>query len=54
MSEALGRTVPASKYSPKLQLHTIIGDSKHVKEKDSKIVCEQLYGKAHCHFLEKP
>jgi betaine-homocysteine S-methyltransferase len=53
MSEALGRTVPASRYSPELELHTIIGDSSHVKEKDSQILCEQRYGKAHCHFLEK-
>lgn len=53
MAEALGRTVPASKYSPALELHTIIGDSSHVKEKDSQILCEQRYGKAHCHFIEK-
>jgi methionine synthase I (cobalamin-dependent) len=53
MAEALGRTVPASRYSPKLELHTIIGDSSHVKEKDSQILCEQRYGKAHCHFIEK-
>ena len=53
MAEALGRTVPASRYSPELQLHTIIGDSSHIKEKDSQILCEQRYGKAHCHFLEK-
>ncbi len=53
MAEALGRTVPASKYSPKLELHTIIGDSSHVKEKDSQILCEQRYGRAHCHFIEK-
>jgi betaine-homocysteine S-methyltransferase len=32
MAEALGRTVPASKYSPRLELHTIIGDSMHRKE----------------------
>ena len=54
MAEALGRTVPASRYSPKLELHTIIGDASHVKEKDSLILCEQRYGKAHCHFIEKP
>ena len=53
MAEALGRTVPASRYSPKLELHTIIGDSSHVKEKDAQILCEQRYGKAHCHFTEK-
>jgi len=27
MAEALGRTVPASKYSPQLKLHPVIGDS---------------------------
>lgn len=53
MAEALGRTVPASKYSPQLEMHTIIGDSSHIKEKDSQILCEQRYGKAHCHFMEK-
>jgi betaine-homocysteine S-methyltransferase len=53
MAEALGRTVPASKYSPQLEMHTIIGDASHVKEKDSQILCEQRYGKAHCHFMEK-
>lgn len=53
MSEALGRTVPASRYSPELELHAIIGDSSHVKEKDPQILCEQRYGKAHCHFIEK-
>ena len=54
MAEALGRTVPSSKYSPKLELNTIIGDASHVKEKDSLILCEQRYSKAHCHFIEKP
>lgn len=53
MAEALGRTVPSSKYSPRLEMHTIIGDSSHVKEKDPQILCEQRYGKAHCHFMEK-
>lgn len=53
MAEALGRTVPASQYSPQLGLHTIIGDSSHIKEKDSQILCEQRYGKAHCHFMEE-
>jgi betaine-homocysteine S-methyltransferase len=53
MAEALGRTVPASKYSPQLEMHTIIGDPAHIKEKDSQILCEQRYGKAHCHFMEK-
>jgi betaine-homocysteine S-methyltransferase len=53
MAEALGRTVPSSKYSPRLELHTIIGDPAHRKERNSKILCEQRYGKAHCHFMEK-
>lgn len=53
MAEALDRTVPASEYSPQLEKHTIIGDSSHIKEKDSQILCEQKYGKAHCHFMEK-
>jgi betaine-homocysteine S-methyltransferase len=34
MAEALGRTPPASKYSPALELHPMIG--KNVKEKDQK------------------
>ena len=53
MAEALGRTVPASKYSPQLEKHTIIGDPSHIKEKDAQILCEQRYGKAHCHFMEQ-
>lgn len=53
MAEALGRTVPNSKYSPNLELHTIIGDESHIKERDSRILCEQRYGKAHCHFLTR-
>jgi hypothetical protein len=53
MAEALGRTVPASKYSPQLEKHTIIGDSSYIKEKNAQILCEQRYGKAHCHFMEK-
>jgi hypothetical protein len=27
MAEALGRTVPASRYSPDLSLHPVIGDT---------------------------
>jgi len=53
MAEALGRTVPGSAYSPQLEKHTIIGDASHIREKDSQILCEQRYGKAHCHFMEK-
>ena len=54
MAEALGRTVPASHYSPQLEKHTIIGTASHIKEKDAQILCEQRYGKAHCHFMDKP
>lgn len=54
MAEALGRKVPASAYSPQLEKHTIIGDPEHIREKDSRILSEQRYGSAQCHFLEKP
>jgi betaine-homocysteine S-methyltransferase len=53
MAEVLGRTVPASEYSPRLEMHAIIGDPAYVKERDSQILCEQRYGKAHCHFMER-
>lgn len=53
MAQALGRTVPNSKYSPDLTLHSIIGDKNHVREKDARILCEQRYGKAQCHFLDQ-
>ena len=53
MAEALGRTVPNSKYSPRLELHTIIGDERHRKEKDERVLCEQRYDPAICHFLLK-
>jgi betaine-homocysteine S-methyltransferase len=52
MAEALGRTVPNSKYSPALDQHAINGDEGHVKEQNARILCEQRYGKAHCHFLD--
>jgi len=45
MAEALGRTVPASKYSPRLDMHTIIGDSSHVRERNREILAEQRRGK---------
>jgi len=45
MAEALGRTVPASAYSPKLEMHTIIGDASHIKEKDPHILAEQRRGR---------
>ena len=47
MAEALGRTVPNSKYSPALELHTIIGDESHIKEKNLRILREQRSGKVH-------
>lgn len=53
MAEALRRTVPNSKYSPRLALHTIIGDEGHQKERDARILCEQQYDPAVCHFLLK-
>jgi betaine-homocysteine S-methyltransferase len=53
MAEALGRTVPNSRYSPRLDLHTIIGDDGHKKERDARILCEQHYDPAVCHFLLK-
>jgi betaine-homocysteine S-methyltransferase len=51
MAEALGRTVPNSQYSPRLKLHTIIGDEAHRREKSRRILCEQKYDPAICHFL---
>ena len=33
MAEALGRTVPASRYSPDLSLHPILGEDVQEKEK---------------------
>lgn len=53
MAEALGRAVPNSKYSPRLDLHTIIGDEDHRREKNERILCEQRYSPAVCHFLLK-
>lgn len=53
MAEVLGRSVRNSKYSPQLELHTIIGDESHRKEKDARILCEQRYDPAVCHFLLK-
>ncbi len=41
MAEALGRTVPNSRYSPRLELHPIIGSEEHVKERDKRILAEQ-------------
>lgn len=53
MAEALGRTVPNSKYTPRINLHKIIGDDAHTRERDARILCEQRYGAAHCHFMDK-
>ncbi len=53
MAEALGRTVPNSKYSPDLKAHPIIGDRENVREKDGRILCEQRFDPAYCHFLTK-
>lgn len=52
MAEALGRTVPSGRYSPRLEMHTIIGDDDHIKEKDARILCEQRYGASGCHFMD--
>ncbi len=41
MAEALGRTTPNSKYSPKLNLHPILGDKDHLKIRDERIFTEQ-------------
>jgi betaine-homocysteine S-methyltransferase len=38
MAEALGRTVPASNYSPALELHPMLGA--HVEEKDNVFVVD--------------
>lgn len=55
MAEALGRRVPNSRYSPQLKFHPIIGKDEFIKEKNARILCEQRYGQAVCHFLtEKP
>lgn len=53
MAEALDRTTPNSRYSPQIHLHKVIGDEQHVREKNARILCEQRYGAAHCHFMEK-
>jgi betaine-homocysteine S-methyltransferase len=41
MAEALGRTVPNSRYSPKLELHPIVGSEENIKEKNERILAEQ-------------
>ncbi len=51
MAEALGRSVPNSKYSPRLELHTIIGNEAHVRERNSGILCAERHGDAKCHFI---
>ena len=44
MAEALGRQVPNSRYSPRLHLHTVIGDEAHIKERDARILEQQRKG----------
>jgi betaine-homocysteine S-methyltransferase len=51
MAETLGRSAPNSKYSPRLELHAIIGDAGHRRERDERILCEQRYDPAVCHFM---
>lgn len=46
MAEAIGRTVPNSKYSPDLKLHTIIGDESHIKEKNARILRQQRHDRS--------
>lgn len=41
MAEGLGRTTPNSKYSPKLDLHPILGDTDHLRIQDDRIRDEQ-------------
>ena len=41
MAEALGRTTPNSRYSPRLELHPIIGSETHIRERDPRILAEQ-------------
>lgn len=53
MAEALGRTVPNSRYSPQLEMHPIIGDPEHLRERDLRILCEQRPDAAFCHFLSR-
>jgi len=43
MAEALGRTVPNSRYSPKLDLHPIIGSEENIRERDARILREQRF-----------
>jgi SUMO ligase MMS21 Smc5/6 complex component len=47
----MGRTVPHSKYAPQPDLHPIVGTKAHLKERDARILCEQRYGTAVCHFM---
>jgi betaine-homocysteine S-methyltransferase len=47
MAEAVGRTVPASRFSPELDKHTIIGSGDHVRERDARILAEQRKGHPH-------
>jgi hypothetical protein len=40
MAEALGKTVPASKYSPAMELHPMLGT--HVEEKDQHFLADWI------------
>ncbi len=46
MAEALGRQVPNSKYTPRLDLHPIIGEEENLRERDARILNEQRKGRA--------
>lgn len=41
MAEALGRTVPNSKYSPQVALHPIVGSEENIREADARVLAEQ-------------
>ena len=45
MAEALGRTVPNSRYSPQLHLHPIIGEQGNVREHDPRTLSDMREGR---------
>jgi betaine-homocysteine S-methyltransferase len=53
MAETLGIAAPNSRWSPHMELHPIMGGDEHIREKDERILCEQRFGAAHCHFMRK-
>jgi betaine-homocysteine S-methyltransferase len=53
MAEALGRTVPASTHSPKVELHPVIGDDAHTRDYDARTECEARYGIEACREMEE-